>query len=62
MSISERNKMKQTYYLELNKQEVELLKSNCKIAYQIYKENWSFKMMRKTKGIERKLEILEKNV
>ena len=54
--------MKQTYYLELNKQEVELLKRNCKIAYQIYRENWSFKMMRKTKGIERKLEILEKNV
>ena len=54
--------MKQIYSLELNKEEIKLLKSNCEIAYQIYRENWSFKMMRKTKGIERKLEILEKNV
>ncbi len=54
--------MKQIYYLELNKQEIKLLKSNCEIAYQIYRENWSSKMMKKTKGIEKRLNDLENKI
>lgn len=51
--------MKQTYYLELNKEELTILKQSCNVSYQIYKENWSFKNMIKIKGIERRLKYLD---
>jgi hypothetical protein len=54
--------MKQIYSLELNKEEIKLLKSNCEMAYQVYRENWSFKMMRKNKGIEKRLNDLENKI
>jgi len=52
--------MKQYNFLEVDKNDVQLLKNMCETYYQIAKENWSLKLMLKSKRLEKRLDLLFK--